>query len=195
MIAYVEGPIGSLEDKAAVITVGGVGIRVWTTPETLSLLRSAKEREDSVRLFTYLAVREDALDLYGFLNTDERALFELMISVSGIGPKKALSVLSVAPAATLRRAILSHDASHLTKVSGIGKKIAEKIVLELKDKIMSLGGALADSPLMHEDKDALEAMLALGYSREESREALQNVPAEIVGLNNRIREALKQIGK
>jgi len=195
MIAYVEGPIGSLEDKAAVITVGGVGIRVWTTPETLSLLRSAKEREDSVRLFTYLAVREDALDLYGFLNTDERALFELMISVSGIGPKKALSVLSVAPAATLRRAILSHDASYLTKVSGIGKKIAEKIVLELKDKIMSLGGALADSPLMHEDKDALEAMLALGYSREESREALQNVPAEIVGLNNRIREALKQIGK
>lgn len=195
MIAQIEGLVLNIEEKAAIILIGGLGLRVFSTSDTLAILKSAKELGEPARLFTYLVVREDALDLYGFLTTDERALFELIISISGIGPKKALTILGVAPAQTLKRAILGNDASYLTKVSGIGKKIADKIVLELKDKIMTLGGDLADGPLMSEDKDALSALVALGYAQNEAREALQKVPAEITGLNNRIKEALKQIGK
>ncbi|MFA6006586.1 MAG: Holliday junction branch migration protein RuvA [Candidatus Paceibacterota bacterium] len=195
MIAQIEGTVLNIEEKAAVISLGGLGLRVFCLPETLATLQSAKDLGEPARLFTYLVVREDALDLYGFLTTDERALFELIISISGIGPKKALAVLSAAPATTLKRAVLSNDASYLTKVSGIGKKIADKIVLELKDKITSLGGDLADSPLMNEDRDALSALIALGYAHTEAREALQKVPADVTGLNKRIKEALKQIGK
>lgn len=195
MIAQIEGIVASIEDRAAIIIVGGIGIRVYTTPETLSILHSAKELAQPARLFTHLAVREDALDLYGFLETDERSLFELVITIPGIGPKKALSIISIAPVATLKRAIINNDASYLTKVSGIGKKNAEKIVLELKDKIITLGGILEEASALHEDKDALAAMLALGYSHMEAREALKKIPAEITGLNNRIKEALKVIGK
>lgn len=195
MIAQVEGNVIGIEDKAAIVMLGGVGLRISATPETLANLRSAMERGEPARLYTHLAVREDALDLYGFLSTEERALFELIIGISGIGPKKALAILGAAPALTLKRAIISNDASYLTKVSGIGKKIADKIVLELKDKIMSLGGELEDGGVMHEDKDALAALVALGYAQQEAREALKNLPAEVTGLNNRIKEALKQIGK
>ncbi len=195
MIAQIEGLVGNMEEKAAILLVGGLGIRVFSTQDTLAILRTAKELNEPARLFTYLVVREDALDLYGFLTEGERSLFELIISISGIGPKKAIAILGMAPAQTLKRAILSNDASYLTKVSGIGKKIADKIVLELKDKIMLLGGDLADSPLMSEDKDALSALVALGYAQNEAREALQKVSPEVTGLNNRIKEALKQIGK
>jgi Holliday junction DNA helicase RuvA len=121
-----------------------------------------------------------------------RISFELLLSVSGIGPKSALGILDIASSETLRSAIASGNAAYLTSVSGIGKKTAEKIVLELKDKIIASGSA---GPAMPKgDMEALEAMRALGYSADEGRTALREVPPEVEGTSERLREALRLLG-
>jgi Holliday junction DNA helicase RuvA len=137
-------------------------------------------------------VREDALDLYGFESQGEVALFQQFISISGIGPKSGLSIMNLADEHTLRTAIASGDTAYLTRVSGIGKKIAEKVVLELKDKMIVSGDA---SPLAREDGDVLQALEALGYGRSEAREALKRVPKEAKGTNERLKETLKILGR
>ncbi|MFA7309888.1 MAG: Holliday junction branch migration protein RuvA, partial [Candidatus Paceibacterota bacterium] len=149
--------------------------------------------ESTVALWTYLAVREDALDLYGFSHEEELRFFELLLSVSGIGPKSALAVLDIASVETLRSAISAANANYLTTVSGIGKKTAEKIVLELKDKMPK--GAPGSASALRGDQEALEAMRALGYSASEARDALREVPVEIEGGSDRLRAALKLLGK
>jgi Holliday junction DNA helicase RuvA len=137
-------------------------------------------------------VRETALDLYGFVGEREQGLFEKLLTVSGIGPKSALGILDLASVETLHSAIVSGNAAYLTSVSGIGKKTAEKIVLELKDK---MGAAIsASGEAVSGDHEALEAMHALGYSQSEAREALRKVPASVMGSSDRIREALRIIG-
>jgi Holliday junction DNA helicase RuvA len=135
-------------------------------------------------------VREDALDLYGFLHENERKMFGLLLTVSGIGPKSAMSILSLAGIDTLASAISSGKASYLTSVSGIGKKTAEKVVLELKDKMEGLGAR----PVSGSDEGALEALRAMGYSVKEAREALQQVPDGVEGESARLREALRALG-
>jgi Holliday junction DNA helicase RuvA len=134
-------------------------------------------------------VREDALDLYGFLDREELEFFEMLINVSGIGPKGALSILGITSIETLRKAISIGDTSYLTKISGIGRKTAEKIVIELRDKI---GTELEGSSLQVE-LDALEALKSLGYSAIEAREALKKVNSD-TDTNTKIREALKILG-
>ena len=136
-------------------------------------------------------VREDAEDLFGFLETDDLKLFELLLSVPGIGPKTALNILNVATPETLRRSITSNETAYLTKISGIGKKTAEKIVLELKEKL----GAGGESTTLREEVDALEALKSLGYSHGEAREALKNVPREANSTSDRVKHALKLLGK
>jgi Holliday junction DNA helicase RuvA len=135
-------------------------------------------------------VREDALDLYGFLSEEELSFFEMLISISGIGPKTALNVLSVSSVSALKKAISTSDVSHLVKVSGIGKKIADKIVLELKDKVE---GSDENGPTLREEVDAIEALKALGYSQKEAREALKEASGKTT--SERIKEALKILGK
>ena len=134
-------------------------------------------------------MREDALDLYGFLNYEELEFFEMLIGVSGIGPKGALAILSIASTETLRKAIGTGDTSYLTKISGIGKKTAEKIVIELRDKM----GEQEKGSSMQEELDAMEALKSLGYSQNEIREALKKVPPDL-NTNEKIREALKILG-
>lgn len=190
---YYEGMIGSIEGKVravreahCVVATGGVGYKIFATKDTLA--RAVVDTE--IFLWIYTAVREDALDLYGFLDEDELRFFELLKTVSGIGSKSALGILDIATAETLRSAIAHNNAHYLTSVSGIGKKTAEKIVLELKDKIsVSSVAAIASG-----DSEALEAMRALGYSTHEAREALRVVPANVEGANDRLREALRIIG-
>ena len=173
----------------AVISAGGVGYKVSATRELLLTLKQDKE----VALWTHLAVRENALDLYGFASEEELRLFELLLTVSGIGPKSALAILDIATVETLRSAISAGNASYLTKVSGIGKKTAEKIVLELSDKVgASTEGSAAT---LHGDAEALEAMKALGYSQAEARDALRKVPPEVERSNERLREALRLLGR
>ncbi|MCR4330264.1 MAG: Holliday junction branch migration protein RuvA, partial [Patescibacteria group bacterium] len=146
----------------------------------------------TVSLWTHLAVRETSLDLYGFLEQPELEFFEMLITISGIGPKSALGILSVAPIDTIKHAIASGDTSYLTKVSGIGKKNAEKIVVELRDK---LGGAHAlDGTMLKEDADVVAVLQSIGYSVKEARDALKGISKDTVGTSEKIKEALKQLG-
>jgi len=171
-----------------ILEAAGVGYRVSVSPDTLSKAKPDVE----TFLFIHTHVREDALDLYGFLDHAELEFFEMLISVSGIGPKGALSILSIATIDTLKRAITTGDTSYLTKISGIGKKTAEKIVLELRDKIKGGVDGQSEETLKGE-LDALEALKSLGYSQGEAREALKKVTAE-VSTNTKIKEALKVLG-
>lgn len=189
MIGHIEGEVRAVRSTFAIIGAGGIGYKVALTKEALAELRP----ETTASLWTHLAVREDALDLYGFRNEEELRIFELLLTVSGIGPKSAMAVLDVATVETLRSAISQANASYLTEVSGIGKKTAEKIVLELKDKI---GASSAESKhALKGDQEAQEAMRSLGYSQNEARETLRKVPHTIVNSNDRLREALKIVGK
>ena len=189
MIARLSGTIVHKEARFAIIDVSGVGYKVAMTEETLADLRE----DAKVTLFTYLAVREDALDLYGFKDFATKSFFELLISISGIGPKTALGVLNVTTLPALRRAVTSQDTSHLTKVSGIGNKLAQKIVLELKGKFEAEDAESGTT--LREEVDALEALKSLGYSQNEAREALKKVEAIHTRTSDRVKAALKILGK
>lgn len=192
MISFLEGSIEFKGTKFVIVkTDGGVGYKVFLSEETLHKI---SEKGASVKLWTHLQVREDALELYGFLNFAELDLFQTLNSISGIGPKSALGVLNIAPVDTIKKAIAAGDTSYLTRVSGIGKKIAEKIVLELRDK-MAGKGINVEAPELKEEADALEALVSLGYSQREAREALQAVPREILGAEQRVKAALKKLGR
>jgi Holliday junction DNA helicase RuvA len=191
MISYLEGKIEFKGEKSAIINVGGTGYRVFLGQETL---RKIPEKEGNVKIWTHQHVREDALELYGFLRYAELEFFEMLIGISGIGPKGGLGILSVAPLDTLKKAVASGDTSYLTRVSGIGRKTAEKIVLELKEKLAGKGVSV-EAPELKEEADALEALVALGYTQREAREALAAVSPETQSVEKRVREALKKLGE
>lgn len=191
MIAHIAGIILHTDDKFLVIDTGGVGYKVWTTLDTVAMFGIG----DKISVWTYTAVRENAIDLYGFTTMEEMSFFDLLLDVSGIGPKSALSIISVASVETLKKAIATGDTSYLNKVSGIGKKTAEKIVIELRDKLHAHKGEGEVSGLLREESDIIEALKALGYSQNEARDALKQIPHTIDGTNARIKEALKILGK
>jgi Holliday junction DNA helicase RuvA len=189
MIGYLEGTVKAARPTFAVISVGGVGYKVFATKDILLSL----EPGTTSSLWTHLAVRDDALDLYGFGSEEELRFFELLLTVSGIGPKSALSILDIASIEILRSAISTGRAEYLTKVSGIGKKTAEKIVLELREKVGV--GSTGTTASLRGDEEALEALKALGYSASEARDTLRKVPPEFANANDRLREALKLLGR
>lgn len=191
MIAFLEGTIELKGEKFVVVNVGGVGYKVFVGQETQTKM---PEKGGSVVLWAHQYVRENSIELYGFLHYGELDLFETLISVSGIGPRGGLGILGIAPVDTLKKAIAAGDTSYLTRVSGIGRKTAEKIVLELKEK-MSGRGVVVDAPELKDEADALEALVSLGYSPREAREALGGVAQEIMGTQKRVSEALKNLGK
>lgn len=191
MISHLTGKIIHTDERFVVLETAGVGYKVFTSSENLSIL---KKNPDACSMWTYLAVRENALDLYGFLEKAELDFFELLITISGIGPKTAIGILSVTTIQNLRQAIGTGETSHLTKISGIGKKIAEKIVLELRDKIDFLDSE-KDSGNMRDESDAIEGLKALGYQEREAREALKKIPKEITKPSEKIKHALKLLGK
>ena len=188
MIGRIEGDVYAIRAGFAIISVGGLGYKVAATKETLAKIKA----EGKAALWTYLAVREDVLDLYGFLTEEELRVFGLLLTVPGIGPRSALAILDIAAIETLRSAITAGNASYLTNVSGIGKKTAEKIVLELREKIGA--GTESATRTLSGDEEALEAMRALGYTTQEARDVLRKVPHEVTGSSARLREALKLIG-
>jgi len=188
MIAYLKGNIIYTEEKFFVLDVNGVGYKVFTTADTISTYKNG----DEASFWTYTAVRENSIDIYGFINKEEMSFFDLLLSVSGIGPKSALSILSVASIDTLKKAIATGDTTYLNKVSGIGKKTAEKIVIELRDKLLAYKNEDSENSL-RDESDIVEALRALGYTQSETREALNQIPPEIEGAENRIKEALKVI--
>lgn len=191
MIAQIEGKITHISDRFVIINVSGIGFKVFVTKDLLFQLE--KDDIKTISLFTHLSVKEDALDLYGFENREDLGFFEKIISVSGIGPKKALGIMSIAPVQTLKKAIASRDISYLTQVSGIGAKNAEKIVLELKDKMR--GEEEGDGEFLKEESDVIMAIKSLGYTTNDARKALKKMPADIKGVSQRVKWALKELGK
>jgi Holliday junction DNA helicase RuvA len=190
MIAQLTGTVVAHGDRFLVLNVNGVGYKLFVTGDTL---KSSPINDKVLTFATYLAVREDALDLYGFRDTREQDFFHLLTSVPSIGPKSALTILSLAPPATLQTAIGTGDSSYLTRVSGIGKKTAEKIVLHLRDKIADDESGNAGN--RNEEAEAIEALQSLGYSLKEARDALQQIPANLKDTGDKIKAALKQLSK
>lgn len=192
MISHLSGTLIFASDRFIIIDVGGVGYKVRMALDALRTLSGSVNKQISI--WTHLVVREDTLDLYGFRNESELEFFEMLISVSGIGPKSALGVLNVAPVDHLKEAISNGDASALTKVSGIGSKSAQKIVLELRDKMGGERGATVPAGALRDEHDAIEGLVALGYTERNAREALKDIPADIKGTGLRIKHALKHLG-
>ncbi|WP_052850800.1 Holliday junction branch migration protein RuvA [Streptomyces avicenniae] len=175
MIAFVTGPVAALAPDTAVVEVGGIGIAVHCTPGTLAGLRAGEE----TRLATSLVVREDSLTLYGFADDDERQVFELLQTASGVGPRLAQAMLAVHSPDTLRRAVATGDEKALTAVPGIGKKGAQKLLLDLKDRLGEPVGthraALpAQTPAGWRDQ-LLDALVGLGYAQREADRAVTAV--------------------
>lgn len=189
MIAKIKGKIAYMRDHYAVVDVAGVGYKIFVTDFTMGKIAGKEE----VELFTHTYVREDTLSLYGFLKLEELEMFELLISISGIGPKAAIGILSIAEPKTIRAAVISGDSSILTRVSGVGKKTAERVILELKNRIAELPGE--EYKTAAADSEAIEALTSLGYSASQAREALKSVPESVKDVSERVREALKRLGK
>ena len=189
MIACLSGTVRHKDLHYLVVDISGVGYKVLVTTETaLDVTPSSP-----IFLWTHLVVRETSLELFGFLDKETLNVFELLITIPGIGPKSALSILNVATPSTLRQAVASEDTTYLTRVSGIGKKNAEKIVLELKDKLKI---TKEDRGLdMRSEGDALEALVSLGYNERDAREALKRVPKETKGAGERVKAALKVLSQ
>ncbi len=188
MISHLRGLLLMRGDDFVVIDVGGVGFHVRVPATTLEQL---SETGQEAEVFTHLHVREDDLSLFGFATQDELKLFEMLLGVSGIGPKAALGILSAAPPGTVRAAIAQNNLDLLTGIPGIGKKTAQRLVLELKGKVEA-GEALEEiSPL---DQEVVAALVNLGYSAAEARRAASAVPGSVKTVEDRIRAALRYLG-
>ena len=171
---------------------GGMGFKVHV-PDTMRL---EAQLNDALTLHTYLQVREDALTLFGFSSKEELDLFELLLSVNGVGPKVALSTLSTLSPDALRMALANEEPAVIARVPGIGKRTAEKIVLELKDKVGPPAGALETlARSMNTDGEVIEALIALGYSVVEAQRAIQALPDDVQGVEERLRLALGQFDR
>lgn len=202
MFYFLNGIVAEVQPYLAVIDCGGVGYACATTNNTLSRLKKGER----AKLFTYLHVAENAFGLYGFFSMSELNSFKLLIGVSGVGPKAALAILSVSTPETLAMSIITEDTKALTVAPGIGKKIAQRIILELKDKMakesaasggLTMGGGSADKTITFTSKatEAAAALNVLGYSTAEVAAALKGVDVEGLPLEEIIRQSLKKMVK
>lgn len=190
-MSALEGTVELAGARFVILNTGPVSYRVFVSPETI---RKIPEKSHKIKLWTHLYQREDTQELYGFLHYAELEFFETLIQIPGIGPKSGLGIMSVAGVDTLKKAIAAGDTSYLTKVSGIGRKTAFKVVLELKEKLAGRGVAVS-APELREESDALAALVSLGYSQSEAREVLSGLPREVAGAKDRVREALRRLGQ
>jgi len=188
MIATLQGRIAAKGENYVIVDVGGVGFKVYVP---LSFQEHLGGIGQQVSLFTHTHVRENELALYGFGTPDELALFELLLGVSGIGPKVALRIVSIMSVDTLREAIARGDAAMLTRIPGVGKKTAERVMMDLKDKL-GVSLEFASYPaLTHADAEVISALTSLGYSIAEAQAALRSLPQESLPLEEKIRLALQ----
>jgi holliday junction DNA helicase RuvA len=179
MIREIRGKVLAMEPSGAVIDVGGWG--VFTHLATADLLTVGQE----ISLKTYLAVKQDGVDLYGFMSEDDRRFFELLLTVSGVGPKTALSILARATRETLEGAIATRDIEYLTRVVGLGKKAAEKLAVELSEKV-----TVTNERHDGDDAEVFDTLVALGYTDREARKALARIPLHVTGRDARLKAAL-----
>lgn len=198
MYYYIKGTLAAKGDNCLVVDAGGVGYRIYTS---LNCIEKAGSTGSEITVYTYLNVREDAMELYGFISEDERKMFMLLISVSGVGPKAGLALLSVATPDRLATAIVTGDEKLITKASGVGPKAAKRIILELRDKIDSdvLGidsdGVIlstAEEVIADSRAEAMSALVALGYSSQEAKSVLVKLDANL-STEELIKKALTQL--
>ncbi len=187
MIAHITGTVIRIGERFVVLQNNSLGYKVFVS-ENVCL---SSKIDAQCSFWTHTVVREDAYDLFGFRTEEELSFFELLISISGIGPKTALGILNMSSLDNLTEAISSGETAHLVKVSGIGKKTAEKIVLELRDKFKEKGKT---GTSLKDEVEALEALKFLGYSHKDAREALEALPKDIHGTSARVKHALKALG-
>lgn len=187
MIGSIKGKIIFKNEKFLIVETNNIGYKINISLDTLSKIKKINEE---IFFWIHTHVREDILDLYGFLDREELDFFEMLINVSGIGPKGALGILGIASIDTLKTAIATSDTAYLTKISGIGKKTAEKIIIELRDKMQEKNIEGKTGTSLRDELDALEALKSLGYSQNEAREALKKVSPS-ADTNTKVREALK----
>jgi holliday junction DNA helicase RuvA len=188
MIATLRGEITQMEDNALILEVGGVGMRVFAP----SPLRDKLKVGEMALVYTHLIVRETELSLYGFETTSDRALFTTLLGVDGVGPKVALSVLSTLNLDTVQRAVFNEESDLFSRVPGVGKKTAQKIVLYLHDRLKPTGTLQAVAAMSDTDSEVLAALTTLGYSVVEAQTALQSLPKDAPdNVEERLRTALQ----
>jgi holliday junction DNA helicase RuvA len=191
MIYSISGKVTLKSTNFVVIETGGLGLKLMVGEGTLKDLPPAGA---SAKLFSYMNVRENAIELYGFSSEEALSYFEMLISVSGVGPKSALAILDVAPIEELSAAIKEGRPDLLTRASGIGTKTAERVIVELKAKVQSAKSGMVVEK-METDSDLVEALSGLGYRKEEARVALGKVDAAVQGIEDRLKAALAILSK
>ncbi len=190
MLYSISGKLASKGGHFAVVDAAGLGLKIFTNQRTLA---SLPQIGSGVKFFCHLHVREDALELYGFLTEAELGFFELLISVSGVGPKSALAILEIDKLEKLTSAIKESRPDLLTRASGIGRKTAERIILELKSKVQSAKSEMIVAK-MESDSDLVETLVGLGYRRDQARAALGRVDEKIAKMEDRLKAVLKILG-
>lgn len=192
MISFLEGTIQYRGDKYLILSAGGIGYRVIMPPK---LINSLSKNQGVVKVFVHsqLNMRDGTFDMYGFQNKEELELFNLVTSVNGIGPKSAMGILSTVEPKHLKAAIINDDAEYLKKVSGLGPKTAQRLILELKNKVDRLDIGDIGGIDLGQEGQAMEALLALGYSQSQAKDALKEAKGET--LEKRVREALRLLSK
>jgi Holliday junction DNA helicase RuvA len=196
MISYIEGVVRDIDTKhVCVFTVSGVGYEVQLGKEDVEKITEG----DAIAFFIHTHVREDTFELFGFSNKSDKIMFEQLTSISGIGPRSALSILSLSGSETLYEHVVKNNTAYLTQISGIGKKIAEKIVLELRDKLpkiaFNFNTAEGATHTHTENMEVFEALKAMGYSHKEAKDALDTIPKELVTTSDKIKAALRVVEK
>lgn len=194
MIASLEGTVGSVATDSLVLEVGGVGYRVFAPPVVLASARPGER----LKLHVHHLVREDQQALYGFRSIEELGFFSLLLTVTGVGPKVALAIVGSRPPADLQLAILQEDQAVLTAVPGVGRRLAERIIFELREKVAAAGSAVAIAGASASESEVVAALMALGYSQSEARRAARSAIAasEVeASLEERVKAALRSLAR
>jgi Holliday junction DNA helicase RuvA len=193
MISFLEGTIEHLGDKYIILNAGGIGYRIIVSPKLLNIL---SKRQDKVKLHIHsqMNMREGTFDLYGFDKREDLELFHLLKTVNGVGSKNAMAILTVVEPKHLKAAVANEDADYLKKVSGLGGKLAQRLVLELKNKVDYIDGGDVSGMDLGQDSQVVEALVALGYTSSQATNALKEITGKRT-LEDKVREALKMLGK
>lgn len=194
MIASINGTVQKRNDDNVIVNVGGIGVRVYV-PRTV--LEDVGGIGRAISLFTHLIVRETELTLYGFKHEDELSLFEILLGVNGVGPKVALAILSTLSPELLKSAIVREETAVLQRVPGIGKKTAERMMFQLRDKLdFNVGDSAAAVPLVADaDAEVIDFLTALGFSIVEAQTALQKIPRDVQTVDEKVQVALQYLGQ
>ncbi len=191
MISYLKGQIKNKNQRSLTLDINNIGYEIFLPLSFLERLKIGEVKE----FFCHLHVRQDVMELYGFETIEEKNFFELLITISGVGPKSALQVLTIAKINEIKKAIVHGDPTLLRKVSGIGQKTADRIIVELKDKLENLALSEQDIKSINDDHGVFEALQGLGYSEREVREVMRRISTNLTDENETIKQALKMLGK